>query len=158
MIKGSSIATACLVLAVVVAARVLVKPLTLGSNQWERVEPNHLAQLPALQPITQFITIEDAVVFGFQDKVYRFRFRVTVKSKFEAALSDGPLSRVTDAKNTLAGIAQMLTGKDGEPDWWSNLKDIGKEGAVVYTGVTPPAREVSLIFLGGRWYGQIVEF
>jgi hypothetical protein len=158
MVRGSSIFAACLALAAVVAAAVLVKPLALGSNQWERVEPSHLAQLPALQPITQFITIENAVVFGFQDTVYRFRFRVTVNSKFEAALSGGPLSRVTDAKNAMAGIAQTLTGKDGEPDWWSQLVAAKHENAIVYRGMTQPSREVTLIFLNDGWYGQIVEF
>jgi hypothetical protein len=155
---GKMIVVAAVIALVGVAATGLLKPLDLGSNQWERVEPSHLAQLPALQAIAPFIKIEDAVVFGFQDKVYRFQFRVTVKSKFEAALSGGPLSRVTDTKNAMAGIAQTLTGKDGEPDWWSQLVAAKHENAIVYRGMTQPSREVTLIFLNDGWYGQIVEF
>jgi hypothetical protein len=155
---GRMIVVAAVVALVGVAATGLLKPLDLGFNQWERVEPSHLAQLPALQPITQFITIEDAVVFGFQDKVYRFRFRIADTSKFDAALSGGPLSQVQDAKTTMAGIFQALGGKDGEPAWWSQLAAGKHDSALVYTGVTQPAREVSLILVKDQWYGQIVEF
>jgi hypothetical protein len=110
MIKGRFIVAACLTLAAVVAATVSLKPFNLGSNRWELVDPTLLAQLPALEPIAPFIKIEDAVVAGFQDKVYRFRFRVTNTPKFDAAVAGGPLSQVRDAKNPLAGIAQTLAG------------------------------------------------
>lgn len=158
MIKGRLIVVAGIALAAGLAALSLVKPLDFGSNRWERVDPTVLTKLPALEGIAPYITIGDAVVFGFQDHVYRFRFQVIDTQTFERTINAAGFSEVKDVQSVVAAFTENLKDVSGLPSWWSGLSGGNREQAKAYSGTTQPAREVTLISVDDLWFGQVVEF
>jgi hypothetical protein len=158
MTLGRSIVGVCIAMAAGLAALAVVKPLDFGSDRWQPLEPKHLARLPALETIAPSITITDAAVLGFQDKVYRFRFRVIDQLKFSNALSAAGLSEEKETKNVIVGFRENLKSVPAMPSWWAGLLDGNHDVAKVYSGATQPAREVTLISIDDRWFGQVVEY
>jgi hypothetical protein len=158
MTLGRLIVVAAIAMAVGLAGLAMVKPLDFGSDRWEPVEQKQLALLPALQPIAPYISIDDAVVYGFQDKVYRFSFRVINQLKFSNALSAAGLSEEKETKNVIVGFRENLKSVPAMPSWWAGLLDGNDDVAKVYSGKTQPARELTLISIDDRWFGQVVEY
>jgi hypothetical protein len=93
----------------------------LGGNRWEVVAQQSVLRHPALANLWPHIRVEEAVVRGFQDKIFRFQFR------FQNADRDSIIELMTTAglkrtpRDSDAHIADMLAKKGDQPlpSWWS---------------------------------------
>jgi hypothetical protein len=141
------------------AAMARLPGIGLGASAWEPVLPAHLAALPELQTIAPHIRVDAAVVYGFQDKVYRFQFTPSAPEAFAVRLHSGAeFAPAPDAVSALTSLIQSFSGIAGEPPWWRELARPEGRRATLYVGVGTTARSVVLANLDGRWYGQITEF
>jgi hypothetical protein len=143
----------------VLAGLALAPMFGLGSSKWEPVAPKHVAALPELRDIAPYIEITDAVVYGFQDKVTRFRFTVRPPAAFDALLKDGSaFAAAKDSEATLYAVRASFEEAEGEPAWWTEMMREDNKRAALFVSTKTRARDVTLIRNNSGWYGQFTEY
>lgn len=134
----------------------LVRSPLMAAGRWEHIDPSHLAVLAELQSLAPAVSIEAAVVTGFQDRIYRFTYRTKVEAVFRALIEKRFVEMKDEGKIVLKTYAK-LDGRPGLPPWWpidhGSLADIR-----VYLLNDPPPGRVFMLMVGGNLaIGQIVE-
>jgi hypothetical protein len=158
--RRNSLAAAAVLTTAAIATAIWLLPTPLGSSKWETIEPKHLAMLPELLVIRPLIRIDRAIVYGFQDKIYRFRFKPDAGStllEFAQRLQrDGAYVAAHENAAALAQQLRVVEGVPGAPDWWSDLlRQDTQRASLLFS--TSAHRDVVLILFDNHCYGQITE-
>ncbi len=132
--------------------------IELGSSSWQPVTPLSISGLPELTSLAPHMRIDDAVVYGFQDKVYRFRFTAKDQAAFAAALrSKNAFVEAKDGPALIDSLLSSFATVADAPAWFSSLTDAERRDVTVYTSTISQPRFVVLIDRSGRWSGQVME-
>jgi hypothetical protein len=158
--RRNSLAAAAVITTVAITTAVWLLPTTLGSSKWETIEPKYLATVPELLVIRPLIRIDRAIVYGFQDKIYRFRFKpdagLTLLEFAHRLQRDGAYVAAIENAAALAQQLRVVEGVPGAPDWWSDLRRQDTQRASLLFS-SSAHRDVVLILLDDHCYGQITE-
>jgi hypothetical protein len=115
--RRNSLAATAVLATAAIATAVWLLPTPLGSSKWETIEPKHLAMLPELSLIRPLIRIDRAIVYGFQDKIYRFRFKpdagLTLLEFAHRLQRDGAYVAAIENAATLAQQLRVVEGVPG---------------------------------------------
>lgn len=141
------------------AALVLRSGPLLPAAKWEPVDPAHLAELPVLAAISPYIEIQDAVVMGFQDHVYRFRFRIKDTVRYSAVIAE-KFAQAKDGAKAMAPGPDTFERVPGLPSWWIVSTTTKAEYVPAFIlDKTPPARSLTIFATrDGQSFGEIIEF
>lgn len=128
----------------------------MASGRWERVDPIHLVAFAELHSLAPTVLIDEAVVTGFQDRIFRFRYRAADEAAFRALVEKRFVSMKDEGKIVLKAYSSF-DERPGLPSWWPI-----NHAALAFIDVhllhdSPPGRSVMMMVGDGIAIGQIVE-
>jgi hypothetical protein len=161
VIRQKILAGAVVLMAAALLCVAYLGVIAFGSSRWESAEPKHLALLPELRRLAPLINIDSAVVYGFQDKIYRFRFKpnagLSLPDVAQHLRRDNAYTVPKDEVATLAHALRVLDAVPGTPGWWTGLKRQDPRRASLFISSATASRAVVLILLDDYGYGQLTE-